>query len=152
MKVNRQVWYYLEPKYESKLCRKMVKELLLNGKLLKAIGIMKSSINEALKILKIDVLELEEKLLNNIRCDIRLMSVRLGRQMYKLPHKIKEHRVDDMSIKRMVKCARSKRKNITKHLTQEIVNCYYGNSDTMKQVQDIKKLGHSNKAFVSGLI
>ncbi len=127
---------------------KFINKLMMHGKKSIARRIMYNALDEASSELKMEPLELFNKIIENISPSVEVKSRRLGGTNYQVPIPVSPDRQVTLSVRWLIKSARD-RKGIPmeKRLYKEFIDAYNNTGGAAKKKTDIEKMAESNRAF-----
>ena len=164
-----------DPVYNSKLAAKFINALMWDGKKSVAQKVFYDAMNIVSKKVKstrsadtassddgkepkdtskegkresIDVLEVFEKAVNNVKPLLEVRSKRVGGASYQIPMQVKPKRQQSLAFRWIIQSARSKKgKPMCERLASELIDAYNGTGGAMTTRENVHRMAEANKAF-----
>jgi len=140
-----------DPKFNDKLVTQFVNNIMLNGKKNTAFNIFYSALDLVEKRMKdeeMSSLEIWKKAIENVTPQVEVKSRRVGGATFQVPTEINPGRKMSISMKNMIKYARSRRgKSMADKLAAEIIDAYKEEGGAYKRKEETHRMAEANKAF-----
>lgn len=137
-----------ELKYSSLLIAKIINKVMTEGKKSTARKIVYDALEAAAEQLKVPVVEVIEKAIENVGPVVELKSRRVGGANYQVPIEVRPERRLALAIRWVVDSARSgKGKAMKLRLQEEIINAFNNTGNAVKKRNDVQRMAEANKAF-----
>jgi small subunit ribosomal protein S7 len=138
-----------DPMYNSMAVSKFIGRMMWQGKR----SISRSIIYDAFDSLKKKVadkepLEVFLKALDNVKPQLEVKSRRVGGATYQVPIEIRETRREALSMRWIIKAARSRSgRSMSERLAAELHEAYNNTGNAFKKKEDTHRMAEANKAF-----
>jgi len=140
----------LEPdlKYHSLTVAKFINKIMLRGQKETARKLVYGAFDILKEKTGKEPLEVFEGALKNASPLLEVRSRRIGGATYQVPMEISPDRRETLTMRWLIKAARSgKGANFEKLLSQEILDAYNNTGTSIKQKENMHKMAEANKAF-----
>lgn len=136
-------------KYGSVLITVLVNSVMLDGKKSLAEKMVYTSLEKGAETVKEkDINLFVNKAIDNIRPALEIKARRVGGANYQVPMPVSPKRQETLAVRWLVDVARKKTgKSFDELLTNELVDAYKGEGDTVKKKIDTERMAEANKAF-----
>jgi small subunit ribosomal protein S7 len=138
-----------DAKYNSKLVSKFVNCLMLDGKKSTAQAVFYDAMDIIGKNVKdVEVLEVFEKAINNVKPLLEVRSKRIGGASYQVPMQVSSKRQQSLAFRWILASARGKKgKPMCERLASELIDAYKEHGTAMTTRENIHRMAEANKAF-----
>ncbi|MBW7991324.1 MAG: 30S ribosomal protein S7 [Planctomycetes bacterium] len=138
-----------DAKYNSKLVSKFVNCLMLDGKKSTAQQVFYDAMDIIGKDVKdVEVLEVFEKAINNVKPLLEVRSKRIGGASYQVPMQVSSKRQQSLAFRWILASARGKKgKPMCERLAAELIDAYKEHGTAMTTRENIHRMAEANKAF-----
>jgi small subunit ribosomal protein S7 len=138
-----------DAKYNSKLVSKFINCLMWDGKKSTAQQVFYDAMDIIGKNIKdVEVLEVFEKAINNVRPLIEVRSKRIGGASYQVPMQVSARRQQSLAFRWILASARSKKgKPMCERLASELTDAYNEHGGAMTTRENVHRMAEANKAF-----
>jgi small subunit ribosomal protein S7 len=135
-------------KFDSTTVGLLVRKIMRSGKRSTAEKILYTALDEMVKQLKGEPLEMLDKAIDNVRPQLEVKSRRVGGATYQVPVEVSADRGRSLAMNWLVMLA-DKRKGqpMAKALATELVDAYNGTGNAIKKRDDGHKMAQANRAF-----
>ncbi len=140
----------IEPdrKYNNTTVAKLIKVIMLHGKLSVAEKIVYDALTEVEKITKSDPIETFELAIRNVSPVLEIKSKRIGGANYQVPREVKGDRKLALSFRWIVAASKSKKGSSMAHrLADEILLAAKNEGAAIKKRSDTQRMAEANRAF-----
>jgi len=140
----------IEPdrKYNNATVAKLIKVIMLHGKLSVAEKIVYDALAEVEKVTKADPIETFELAIRNVSPVLEIKSKRIGGANYQVPREVKGDRKLALSFRWIITASKSKKGSSMAHrLADEILLAAKNEGAAMKKRSDTQRMAEANKAF-----
>jgi small subunit ribosomal protein S7 len=135
-------------KYGSVTVAKFINYVLQEGKRSVAEDVVYSSFEEASKTMKIEPLEVFNKVIALVAPNVEVRSKRIGGANYQIPVDVKEPRRTALAMRWIIESAKSKKgKPMKSRLAEVYKESIEGTGAAIKKRTDVQKMAEANKAF-----
>ena len=137
-----------DPVYNSVLIQKFINKIMFGGKKSIAERIVYTSVKAASDKLKVQPLEMFEKVIENTRPLMEVKPRRVGGSTYQVPVEVEKQRGIALSMNWVRDFAKVRGgRSMAEKLSAEIIDAYNGGGGAIKKREDVHKVAESNKAF-----
>lgn len=137
-----------DTKYQSELITRLIKKVMVDGKMGLAEKIVYSTIEAAAKELDITPLEFVNRVVDNLRPGLEIKSRRVGGANYQVPVPVTPRRQEALAIRWVTDVARSKiGAAFDQILKKEMLDAYNGIGSAFEKKIGVEKMAEANKAF-----
>ena len=138
-----------DPKYGSQVLARFINIVMRRGKKSVAEQIVYGALDEIkTKRGSVDVLEIFNKAIENIRPLVEVKSRRVGGATYQIPVEVRHDRSRALAMRWLVEGAKSRgEKNMGLRLANEIMEAHESKGTAIKKREDMHKMAEANKAF-----
>lgn len=137
-----------DAKYKSEIITRLIKKVMIDGKMSIAEGIVYSVIESSAKELDITPLEFVNRVVDNLRPALEIKSRRVGGANYSVPIPVPPRRQEALAIRWVVDMARTKSgAAFDQILKKEMVDAFNGVGSAMEKKMNVEKMAEANKAF-----
>jgi len=135
-------------KYNNVTITKLIKTIMLDGKLSIAEKIVYDALAEIEKTAKSDPIETFELAMRNIAPVLEIKSKRVGGANYQVPREVRGERRLTLTLRWLIAASKAKKGSSMAHrLADEIMLATKGEGSAMKKRNDTQRMAEANKAF-----
>ncbi len=135
-------------KYNHVVVAKLIKTIMLHGKLTVAERIVYDALKEVEEITKSDPIETFDLAIRNVSPVLEIKSKRIGGANYQVPREVRGDRKITLALRWIISAAKAKKGSSMAHrLADEIILASKGEGAAMKKRNDTQKMAEANKAF-----
>jgi len=135
-------------KYGSVNIEKFINKIMIGGKKSISREIVYSALEDASNNLKVDSLELFNKVLENTSPSVEVRSRRVGGANFQVPIPVSPDRQVTLALRWIISSARDRKGIPMKdRLSKEFIEAYNNTGGAVKKKTDIEKMAEANKAF-----
>lgn len=151
-----------DPLFKSELLAKFINVLMRNGKKAIAEKIVYGALSKVANVkikeessdiwsnetLRKSILELFEKILDNLRPIVEVRAARVGGATYQVPVEVKNHRGLALAMRWLVQAANLRNeKGMGPRLAGEMLDVFEGKGGAIKKREDAHRMAKANQAF-----
>jgi small subunit ribosomal protein S7 len=138
-----------DPRYNSAVVSKFVNRMMWEGKRSVGMGIVYEAFDSLRKKdAEKEPLDVFLKALENVKPAVEVKSRRVGGATYQVPVEIREARREALSMRWIIKAARSRSgKSMGERLASELLEAYNNTGSAYKKREDTHRMAEANKAF-----
>ena len=137
-----------DPIYNSKIVRKLINNIMLDGKKTVAQKIVYDAFDIVKEKENKDALEVFETALNNIMPVLEVKARRVGGATYQVPIEIRAERRQTLGLRWLVTYARNRHeKTMAEKLAAEIIDAVNMTGGAVKKKEETHRMAEANKAF-----
>lgn len=137
-----------DPKYNDVLVGRFINSILKKGKKSLAERIFYTALDAVEEKVKEDPVKVFRKAVENVAPMLEVRSRRVGGATYQVPVEVNESRRIALSIRWVIRNARSRAgKTMSEKLTGEIVDAYNNAGGAIKKREEVHRMAEANKAF-----
>ncbi len=137
-----------DPIYNSKLVSKFINYVMKDGKKSIAEKIVYGALEKAAERLKLEPMELLEKVMENVKPIVEVRPRRVGGATYQIPVEVSERRAEALAIRWIVQFARKRSgMPMVERLAREFMDAYRGEGSAVKKREDTHRMAEANRAF-----
>jgi small subunit ribosomal protein S7 len=137
-----------DPKFGSKTLAKFMNHVMVDGKKSVAEKIVYGALDQVIKNIGGDPLEVFDKALDNIAPMVEVKSRRVGGATYQVPVEVRPERRAALAMRWLVEHARSRgEKSMALRLAGEIADASQGRGNAVRKREDVHRMAEANKAF-----
>jgi small subunit ribosomal protein S7 len=137
-----------DPKYDDVVVTKFINCLMYGGKKSVSEKILYTAFDSIHGKNGKNCLELFTEALANVRPTLEVRSRRVGGATYQVPTEVAPDRAQALSIRWMIKAARSRsEKTMAERLAAEVLDAAAGKGVAVKKKEDTHKMAEANRAF-----
>ncbi len=137
-----------DPKYHSVLVAKFINTVMKRGKKTVAQKIVYSAMQKLQEKNKEDALKGFEKVMNTVKPQVEVRSVRVGGANYQVPMPVTSDRQNALAFRWIIIAAQSrKEKTMAEKLLAEMSDVLAGTGASLKKREDVHRMAEANKAF-----
>ena len=145
---STQVYLKPDPRFQSRLCSKIINKLMLDGKKSIAQKIFYDAMDIVTEKVQADPLEIITKSIENIAPRIEVRSRRVGGATYQVPREVVKRRSQSLGIRWLIDAARAKRgKPMARRLAEEIFDSYNNQGVAVTKKENVHKMAEANSAY-----
>ena len=137
-----------DPMYGSIVVRKLINQVMLDGKKGTAQGIVYDAFAKMSAKLGLDAMEIFNQALNNIMPMVEVKARRVGGANYQVPIEIRPERRQTLAIRWLVAATRKRSEKVmSDRLAAELMDAYNNTGAAVKKKEDTHRMAEANKAF-----
>ncbi|MFH1582389.1 MAG: 30S ribosomal protein S7 [bacterium] len=137
-----------DPVYNNELVAKFINQIMERGKKSVARKIVYDALNIIKEKTKKDPLEIFEKALENAAPFLEVKPKRVGGATYQVPREVKGDRRIALSMRWIIKAAKSKKgKPMREKLAEELISTFNNEGSAVKKKEDMHRMAEANRAF-----
>jgi small subunit ribosomal protein S7 len=152
-----------EPKFKSEILAKFINVVMHDGKKSVAEGIVYGALDEFQKLMKkskkaeesvddglknLSVVDLFEKVMDNVRPTVEVRSRRVGGATYQVPVEVRPKRSMALGMRWMVQAARNRgEKGMVSRLAAEMLEAFENRGAAVKKREETHRMAKANQAF-----
>lgn len=137
-----------DPIYGSKLVTKLINYVMWDGKKSIAEKIVYGALKMASERLKVDPMELLEKVMENVKPVVEVRPRRVGGATYQVPVEVTPRRAEILAVRWIVQFARKRGgMPMVERLARELMDAYKGEGNAVKKKEDTHRMAEANRAF-----
>jgi len=140
----------IEPdsKYENTTITKLIKMIMLDGKLSVAERVVYDALAEVEKVTKTEPIETFELAIRNVSPVLEIKSKRVGGANYQVPREVRGDRRLTLALRWIIDASKAKKGSPMAHrMADEILLAAKGEGSAMKKRNDTQRMAEANKAF-----
>jgi small subunit ribosomal protein S7 len=152
-----------EPKFKSEILAKFINVVMHDGKKSVAENIVYGALEEFQKLMKkskkaeelgedavknLSVVDLFEKVMDNVRPTVEVRSRRVGGATYQVPVEVRPKRSMALGMRWMVQAARNRgEKGMVSRLAAEMLEAFENRGSAVKKREETHRMAKANQAF-----
>lgn len=152
-----------EPKFKSEILAKFINVVMHDGKKSVAESIVYGALDEFQKLMKkskkadelgeevvknLTVVDLFEKVMDNVRPTVEVRSRRVGGATYQVPVEVRPKRSMALGMRWMVQAARNRgEKGMVSRLAAEMLEAFENRGSAVKKREETHRMAKANQAF-----
>ena len=137
-----------DPKFNSKVVRKLINQVMYDGKKSTAEGIVYGAFDIVEKKLNQPAIDVFTKALENVMPAVEVKARRVGGSTYQVPLDIRADRRQTLGIRWMTLYARKRgEKKMDERLAGEIMDAFNSTGGAFKKKEETHRMAEANKAF-----
>lgn len=152
-----------EPKFKSEILAKFINVVMHDGKKSVAENIVYGALDEFQKLMKkskkteemgeeivknLTVVDLFEKVMDNVRPTVEVRSRRVGGATYQVPVEVRPKRSMALGMRWMVQAARNRgEKGMVSRLAAEMLEAFENRGSAVKKREETHRMAKANQAF-----
>ena len=137
-----------DPVYGSKVVTKLINNLMIDGKKVKAQKIVYDAFDIIAEKTGEEALEVFNKAMDNIMPDLEVKARRVGGAKYQVPIEVRPDRRQTLGLRWLVTYTRARgEKGMVEKLAREIMDAANNTGASVKKREDTHKMAEANKAF-----
>lgn len=152
-----------EPKFKSEILAKFINVVMHDGKKSVAESIVYGALDEFQKLMKkskkaeemgedtiknLSVVDLFEKVMDNVRPTVEVRSRRVGGATYQVPVEVRPKRSMALGMRWMVQAARNRgEKGMVPRLAAEMLEAFENRGSAVKKREETHRMAKANQAF-----
>ncbi|MEK7452873.1 MAG: 30S ribosomal protein S7 [Patescibacteria group bacterium] len=135
-------------KYNSVIITKLIKTIMLHGKLSIAEKIVYGALDKVEEIIKLSPIETFDLAIRNISPILEIKSKRVGGANYQVPREVRGERKLTLALRWLITASQLKKGNsMAYRLADEIILASKNEGAAMKKRNDTQRMAEANKAF-----
>lgn len=139
---------YPDRQYNSVLVQRLINKVMLDGKKMKAEGLVYRAFDEVGLKTKQDPLKVFEEAFEKAAPQLEVKSRRVGGATYQVPFEVKGPRKNHITLTWFVNAARARKgQPFDKALANEILDAYNETGTVMKKREEMHRMAEANRAF-----
>lgn len=137
-----------DPKYGSVLVAKFINTIMKRGKKTVAQKFVYSTLELLKEKTKEEPVKIFEKVMNAVRPQVEVRSVRVGGANYQVPMPVSTDRQNALAFRWIISAARARKNHsMAEKLLGEMIDILAGTGATLKKREDVHRMAEANKAF-----
>ena len=137
-----------DPKFGDRVLSKFMNNLMIDGNISIAEGIVYGAFERVEGKLKRAPVEVFHEALENIKPTVEVRSRRVGGATYQVPVEVRPERREALAIRWMIGAARKRNENtMIERLAGELMDAINSRGTAVKKREDTHKMAEANKAF-----
>ena len=145
---STQVYQKPDPKFNSRLCSKIINAIMLDGKKSTAQKIFYDAMAIVQEKVQADAVDIIQQAIENISPRIEVRSRRVGGATYQVPREVQQRRSQSLGIRWMIDAARAKRgKPMARRLAEELFDAYNSQGVAVTKRENVHKMAEANSAY-----
>ncbi len=137
-----------DPVYNSTVVRKLINQVMLDGKLSIAERLVYDALNLAAEKTNVSPMETLEKALENASPVVETKARRVGGANYQVPVEVRPARRQTLAIRWIVLFAKKRgERGMENRLAGEIVDAFNSTGGAVKKKDEVHRMAEANKAF-----
>ena len=135
-------------KYGNVNIAKLINKVTIGGKKSISRTIVYGALEEASNTLKIDPVDLFNKVIENTTPSVEVRSRRVGGANFQVPIPVSPERQITLALRWIISASRSRKgMPMKERLSKEFIEAYNNSGGAVKKKTDIEKMAEANKAF-----
>jgi len=135
-------------KYENLTVAKLIKTIMLDGKITIAEKIVYGALDEIKEVTKADPIETFDLAIRNVSPVLEIKSKRVGGANYQVPREVRGDRKLTLALRWIITASKAKKGSSMAHrLADELLLASKGEGAAMKKRSDTQRMAEANKAF-----
>ena len=137
-----------DDKYHNVLLAKFINTVMKRGKKTTAQKIVYSALEKLQEKNKEDGIKVFEKVMNAVKPQVEVRSVRVGGANYQVPMPVSSDRQNALAFRWIIIAAKArKEKSMAEKLLAEMTDIMAGTGASLKKRDDVHRMAEANKAF-----
>lgn len=137
-----------DPKFGSELLSKFINILMIHGKKSIAEYIVYKALNNVVKLLNKNTIDIFNSALDNVRPTVEVKSRRVGGSNYQVPVEVRQVRRNTLAMRWIIDAARRRNdKSMDLRLSNEIIDAIDNKGQAVKKREEVHRMAEANKAF-----
>lgn len=137
-----------DQRYNNVLIAKFINCLMKRGKKTVAQAVVYSSLQKLQEKNNEDAVKIFDKVMNAVRPQVEVRSVRVGGANYQVPMPVSSDRQNALAFRWLIIAAKSrKEKSMAEKLLAEMTDILAGTGAALKKREDVHRMAEANKAF-----
>ncbi|MBI3671295.1 30S ribosomal protein S7 [Candidatus Azambacteria bacterium] len=135
-------------KYNSVVITKLIKTIMLDGKLSVSEGVVYGAMSKVEELSKSSPIEIFDLAIRNISPVLEIKSKRVGGANYQVPREVRGERKLALALRWLIQAARAKKgDSMANRLADEIMLASKNEGSAIKKREDTQRMAEANKAF-----
>ena len=137
-----------DPKFHDLQIAKFINMIMRNGKKSAAERIMYFALDNISQKSTLELVELMEKALENVRPTVEVKSRRVGGATYQVPVEVRASRRNTLAMRWLIEAAQKRgEKTMAQKLAGELLDASESKGSAVKRREDTHRMAEANKAF-----